>query len=88
MMSVTVIIEKLSNYQLSAETEVPRSTIINMHTRGTLPTMSAFFAICKALNMTSSQLFNESETTLILLGEETELVEAYKQPTKKYARRS
>jgi len=75
--------KKLSNYQLAAEAEVPQSTINNMYTRGTLPTMSTFFAICKALNMTPSQFFNESETTLILSEEETELVEAYRQLTKK-----
>lgn len=66
--------KNLSNYQLAAEAEVPQSTINNMYTRGTLPTMSTFFAICKALNMTPSQFFNNNETTLILSEEETELL--------------
>lgn len=75
--------KNLSNYQLAAEAEVPQSTINNMYTRGTMPTMSTFFAICKALSITPSQFFNESETTLILSEEETELVETYRQLTKK-----
>ena len=47
--------KKLSNYQLAAEAEVPQSTINNMYARGTMPTMSTFLAICKALSMTLNQ---------------------------------
>lgn len=75
--------KNLSNYQLAAEAEVPQSTINNMYTRGTMPTMSTFFAICKALNMTPSQFFNESETTLILSEEETELLLIYRKLNKR-----
>lgn len=75
--------KNLSNYQLATEADVPQSTINNMFIRGTMPTMSTFFAICNALNMTPSQFFNENETQVILSEEETELVESYRQLTKK-----
>lgn len=70
--------KKLSNYQLAAEAEVPQSTINNMFKRGTMPTMSTFFAICKALSITPSQFFNENAKSLILSGEETRIVQQYR----------
>lgn len=75
--------KKLSNYQLAAEAEVPQSTINNMYARGTMPTMSTFLAICKALSMTPAQFFNNNETTLILSEEEIDIIQMYRHLSKK-----
>lgn len=73
----------LSNYQLAAESEVPQSTINNMFSRGTMPTMSTFLSICKALGTTPSEFFNENKTNLILSEEETQIIIKYRQLSKK-----
>ena len=41
-------------YQLSVETEIPQSTINNMFSRNTLPSMTSFTAICKAFDISLS----------------------------------
>lgn len=72
-----------SEYKLREEAQLSSSTLPNMHKRGTLPSMASIEAICNAFGMTLSQFFNESETTLVLSDDETELVEAYRQLSKK-----
>ena len=49
-----------------------------MHKRVTLLFMASIEAICNAFDITLSQFYNEIETTLVLLDEEIEFVEAYR----------
>lgn len=44
-------------YQLSVETEIPQSTINNMFSRNTLPSMTSSTAICKAFDISLSESF-------------------------------
>lgn len=72
-----------SEYKLREEAQLSTSTLPNMHKRGTLPSMASIEAICNAFDITLSQFFNENETTLILSEEETDIIQKYRQLSKK-----
>ena len=72
-----------TNYQLSAETEIPQSTINNMFSRKTLPSMTSLIAICKAFGMSLSQFFSEGDNDIILEDDEKSLILIYRKLNKK-----
>ena len=72
-----------TNYQLAQEAAMTQSTLTNMFARKTLPSVTTLIAICDAFGITLSQFFNENETTPILSSEETELIQQYRQLSKK-----
>lgn len=72
-----------TNYQLAQEAAMTQSTLTNMFARKTLPSVTTLIAICDAFGITLSQFFNENETTPILSSEETDLIQQYRQLSKK-----
>lgn len=50
-----------SEYRLAKEAALHQSTIANIFRRNTIPSIPTLSAICKALGITLSQFFNESE---------------------------
>lgn len=65
-------------YQLSVETEIPQSTINNMFSRNTLPSMTSLTAICKAFDISLSEFFSEENSKVILSDDEQKLVLSYR----------
>lgn len=63
-------------YRLAEESELTQSTIANMFTRKTLPSISTLVALCNAFGITLSQFFDadskefEIKNTYNLLNEE------------------
>ena len=72
-----------TNYQLSVETGLPQSTINNMFSRNTLPSMTSLIAICKAFEMSLSQFFSEEDYNVILAEDEQSLIFMYRKLNKK-----
>lgn len=72
-----------TNYQLAQMATVTQSTITNMFTRKTLPSITTLTAICNAFGITLSEFFNENTVTPILSSEEFEIINSYKKLTKK-----
>ena len=46
-------------YKLADESMITQSTLANMYTRNTLPSLSTLLAICKGLGITPAQFFAE-----------------------------
>ena len=65
-------------YRLSLESGLSQSTLTNMFTRGTLPSLTTLQNICEAFGITLSQFFQENEAYSILTPEEESLVENYR----------
>lgn len=65
-------------YQLSVETEIPQSTINNMFSRNTLPSMTSLTAICKAFDISLSEFYSEENSKVILSDDEQKLVLSYR----------
>ena len=55
------IAKRWSIYRLSVEADLPQSTITNMISRETLPSISTLEAICKALGISLSEFFQEEK---------------------------
>lgn len=72
-----------TNYQLAQEATMTQSTLTNMFARKTLPSVTTLIAICDAFELTLSEFFSENETTLILSNDETQLIQKYRQLSKK-----
>ncbi len=72
-----------TNYQLAQEAAMTQSTLTNMFTRKTLPSLTTLIAICEAFEITLSEFFNENQTTIILSNEELDIINSYKKLTKK-----
>lgn len=72
-----------TNYQLAQEAAMTQSTLTNMYSRKTLPSITTLLAICDAFKITPSQFFREDETTLILSDEEKFLISKYRLLSKK-----
>ena len=72
-----------TNYQLSAETGIPQSTINNMFSRKTLPSMTSLIAFCRAFEMSLSQFFSEEDYNIILAEEEQSLIFMFRKLNKK-----
>ena len=65
-------------YKLALESGLSQSTLANMFSRGTLPSLSTLKAICEAFGMTLSQFFQEDEVCNGLTREKTLLVDRYR----------
>ena len=70
-------------YQLSAETEIPQSTINDMFSRNTLPSMTSLTAICKTFDISLSEFFSEENSKVILSDDEQKLVLSYRKLNEK-----
>ncbi len=72
-----------SNYQLTKEAALTPSTLTNMFSRKTMPSIATLKAICDAFEITLSQFFNEDEATAVFSSEEIKLIQRYRQLSKK-----
>lgn len=57
-------------YKLAEEAELTGSTLSNMFSRKTLPSLNTLMAICKAFNITPSQFFDKDGVMMTLSEEE------------------
>ena len=53
-----------SVYRLSVEADLPQSTMINMFSRETLPSLTTLESLCRAFGVTMSDFFREDEEPL------------------------
>ena len=68
-----------SQYKLSLEAGLTQSTLNNMFTRKTLPSISTLISICDAWNITLSEFFtDEKAESLILNNSEKTLVLSFR----------
>lgn len=67
-----------SVYKLSNEAGITQSTLANMFSRGTLPSISTLTDICAALGITLSEFFHEEGEATKLTAEELNLVQNYR----------
>ncbi|MBQ3115889.1 MAG: helix-turn-helix transcriptional regulator [Clostridia bacterium] len=67
-----------SIYKLSIEAGLTTSTLTNMFTRKTLPSITTLSAICDAFGITLAQFFAEDNNGEILSGEEKELIQSFR----------
>lgn len=65
-------------YQLSNEADIGQSTLTNMFTRGTLPSITTLTKLCDAFGITLSQFFDESDTNGNISYREKELINLYR----------
>lgn len=68
-----------SYYMLALEAGLTQSTVLNMFSRGTQPSIKTLCAICSAFGITMSEFFSEGEERPGLSREEEELVNSYRQ---------
>ncbi|MBE5924217.1 MAG: helix-turn-helix transcriptional regulator [Lachnospiraceae bacterium] len=61
-----------SSYKLSAKSGLSTSTLSNLHTRNTTPSIPTLEAICKAFGITLSQFFQDETSTVHLNDEQLE----------------
>lgn len=69
-------------YQLSNEAEIGQSTLTNMFTRGTLPSISTLKKLCDAFDITLSQFFQDEEENSELTIQEKQLLKLFRKLTK------
>lgn len=70
-------------YKLADEAGITQSTLSNMFYRGTLPSLSTLAAICNAFDITLSQFFDDTNSTLVLTRDEELFITQYRQLAKK-----
>lgn len=51
----------ITRYRLSKKCDVPEETLTGIFNRGSIPTIVTLEAICKGLNITLSQFFDEND---------------------------
>lgn len=73
----------MSYYMLALEAGLTQSTILNMFSRGTQPSIKTLTAICSAFGITLSEFFAEDEKTSGLSGSEKELILLYRNLSEK-----
>lgn len=71
-----------SVYKFAEVCDITPSTISNMYTRKTLPSISTLISICNGCGITLSQFFAESEND-IQCEEEKQLLSSYRKLSKK-----
>lgn len=71
-----------STYQLALEAELTQSTLTNMFTRKTMPSIATLTALCAAFDISLSQFFAEGEDVPVS-AEEKELLAKYRRLDKK-----
>lgn len=67
-----------STYKLSYESGLTQSTLSNMFSRGTCPTVDTLEKICEAFEITLAEFFKEDEKQLYASKEEIELLKKYR----------
>lgn len=67
-----------SLYKLAEEAGLTQSTLINMRTRGTLPSITTLNGICNAFGITLSEFFADDRNSAVLSSDEAELISAYR----------
>ncbi len=67
-----------SYYTLAMEAGITQSTLMNMFSRGTQPSVKTLTALCEAYGVSLSQFFDEGEEHAVLSREEAELLSAYR----------
>ncbi len=65
-------------YKLAEESMITQSTLANMYTRNTLPSLSTLLSICKGLGITPAQFFAVEEKDKNT-EEEKQLLASYRQ---------
>ncbi len=65
-------------YQLSNEAGIGQSTLTNMFTRGTLPSIMTLTKLCNALEITLSQFFKEEGENENLSFKEKQLLNGFR----------
>lgn len=74
-----------SVYKLAKESGIPYSSLNNMFIRNTQPTISTLYKLCKGLNISLSDFFEDENEHIIPLNTETrEMIEVFNRlPTAK-----
>ena len=72
-----------STYKLSYESGLTQSTLSNMFTRGTCPTVDTLEKICEAFGISLSEFFEEDSRKSYLSKEELEFLRKYRALTDK-----
>lgn len=67
-----------SIYRLSTESGISQSTLTNMFSRETLPSITTLECLCSAFGITLSEFFNDNETGINKLSDQ-ELLALYHQ---------
>ena len=67
----------LSVYRLAELSGLNQSTLANIFSRGTVPSVPTLKAVCDTLGVTLAQFFAEDEESVLLTKEEAELVRCY-----------
>lgn len=67
-----------TNYKLAEEAGLGQSVIFNMHTRGTLPSITTLYSICNAFGITMAEFFSENNNFENLSDTERELIIKYR----------
>lgn len=67
-----------SFYTLALEAGLTQSTVLNMFSRGTQPSIKTLSAICGAFGMTLSEFFDETNAESGLSANEQELILSYR----------
>ena len=67
----------LSVYRLAELSGLNQSTLANIFSRGTIPSIATLEAVCDTLGVTLAQFFTEGETNNLLTKEENELIKNY-----------
>ena len=66
-----------SSYRLAEEACIAHSTLFNMNTRKTLPSLTTLGCICDAFGVTLSEFFSEGETDALTTDEHA-LIKGYR----------
>jgi len=64
-----------TEYRLAQESELPQSTISNWYCNNSIPSLLSLEKICKAYDITLSQLFAEGDTPVTLTESQKRLLE-------------
>lgn len=71
-----------TEYKLAKESDLPQSTISNWYCNDSVPSLFSLKKICKALDITLSQLFAGDEPTVTLTESQKQLLEHWSKLTK------
>lgn len=67
-----------STYKLSLESGITQSTLSNMFSRGTCPTIETLELICEAFNISICEFFSDGEKTTYLSNNERDFIKKYR----------
>lgn len=69
----------ISRYALAKRSGIPDSTVRNMYQKGSTPNFDTLELICKGMDMTVAEFFQESEAFEYYTEDQRELMELYDQ---------